>query len=128
MPHPGPLRGQALGGEGGGDLALGPGGRGMRGVGSASGTAGEDSPNGEGGVVVDRLFRIGSSRLFILALRLVGLEFLVVGIVTAATDTAFGPWIPLYWFLLAIAALLGVLCAQLLRVMLLMEGKQASEG
>jgi len=74
--------------------------------------------------VVDRLFRIGSSRLFILALRLVGLEFLVVGIVTAATDTAFGPWIPLYWFLLAIAALLGVLCAQLLRVMLLMEAKK----
>ena len=74
--------------------------------------------------MVDRLFRIGSSRLFILALRLVGLEFLVVGIVTAATDTSFGPWVPLYWFLLAFAALLGVLCAQLLRVMLLMEANQ----
>ena len=73
---------------------------------------------------MDRLFRIGSSRPLILSLRLVALEFLVTGIVTAATDTSFGPWVPLYWFLLAFAALLGVLCAQLLRVMLLMEAKQ----
>ena len=47
-----------------------------------------------------------------------------MGIVTAATDTSFGSWIPLYWFLLAFAGFLGVLCAQLLRVMLLMEAKE----
>jgi hypothetical protein len=60
----------------------------------------------------------------IVCFRVLGVALLIVGIVTAAMDKPFGGWTPIYWFLLAFASFLGVLCNEVYRVILLMEGKK----
>ena len=75
---------------------------------------------------MEKVLRLASRHELILGLRVLAVDCLATGIVTAATDTLFGSWVPLYWFLLAFAGFLGVICAQLLRVMLLIEAKQGS--
>jgi hypothetical protein len=56
--------------------------------------------------------------------RFLGVAMLIVGIVTASMDKAFGGWTPIYWFLLSFAAFFGVLCNELYRVVLLLESKK----
>jgi hypothetical protein len=60
----------------------------------------------------------------IMCYRLASVISLVIGIVTAAIDKAFGGWTPVFWFLLAFAGFFGVLCNELYRVILLMESKK----
>jgi hypothetical protein len=60
----------------------------------------------------------------IVCFRFLGVAMLIVGVVTAAVDKAFGGWTPIYWFLLSFAAFFGVICNELYRVILLLEGKK----
>jgi hypothetical protein len=60
----------------------------------------------------------------IICYRFASVISLVIGIVTAAIDKAFGGWTPVFWFLLAFAGFFGVLCNELYRVILLMESKK----
>jgi hypothetical protein len=45
-------------------------------------------------------------------MRWLGLACLIVGIVTAAMDKAFGGFTPTYWFLIAIFCLVTVTCTE----------------
>jgi hypothetical protein len=73
---------------------------------------------------MEKLLKATSRTEYIVCLRLAGVASLVVGIVTAATDKAFGGWTPIFWFLLAFAGFFGVLCNELYRIILLLEGKK----
>jgi hypothetical protein len=73
---------------------------------------------------MEKLLKATSRNGFIVCLRLAGTASLIVGIVTAAMDKAFGGWTPIFWFLLAFAGFFGVLCNELYRVILLLEAKK----
>jgi hypothetical protein len=59
---------------------------------------------------MEKLLKATSRKEFIVFLRLSGTASLIVGIVTAAMDKAFGGFTPIFWFLLAFAGFFGVLC------------------
>ena len=73
---------------------------------------------------MDKLLNFMSRKELIVFYRFLGVASLIVGIITAAMGKAFGDWTPIYWFLLAFAAFSGVLCNELYRVILLLEGKK----
>ncbi|VVB62204.1 Uncharacterised protein [uncultured archaeon] len=64
----------------------------------------------------------GSSTL-ITIYRLTGVLMLIIGIITAALDITIGGWTPIYWFLLAFSAFLGVICNMLFQMKTLLEEK-----
>jgi hypothetical protein len=73
---------------------------------------------------VKALLNTMSGNEAIICYRFLGVAGLIVGIVTAGMDKSFGGWTPIYWFLLSFAAFLGVLCNEVYRIIILMEGKK----
>jgi len=73
---------------------------------------------------MERLLKFTMKPGWVLFLRLLGISLLIVGIVTAALKLTFGGFRPILWFLLAFAAFLGVICAELFRIVALLESKR----
>jgi uncharacterized membrane protein len=57
-------------------------------------------------------------------MRLLGFACLIVGIVTAAMDKAFGGFMPILWFLLAIFCFVIVVCTEVALLRASTEGKK----
>jgi hypothetical protein len=72
---------------------------------------------------MEKLLRFTMRPAWVLFLRLSGVAMLIVGIVTAALDATFGGFAPILWFLLALAAFLGVICTELFRIVAILESK-----
>jgi len=51
-----------------------------------------------------------------MSLRLLGVAFVIVGIVSAAYDKSFAGFIPIIWFVMALCAFVGVICSTLFRI------------
>jgi Na+/citrate or Na+/malate symporter len=73
---------------------------------------------------MDKLLNFMSRKEPIVFYRLLGVALLIVGIVTAVMDKSFGGFTPIFWFLLAFASFLGVLCNQSYRAIRLLEDKK----
>ena len=56
-------------------------------------------------------------------IRYLVMVFLIVGIITAALNTAFGGFTPIVWFLLSLIALLIAICNEVLRIADFLESK-----
>lgn len=51
-----------------------------------------------------------------MSLRLLGVAFVIVGIVTASYDKSFAGFMPFMWFIMALCAFIGVICSTLFRI------------
>ena len=52
------------------------------------------------------------------------IALLIVGIVTAALNLTFGGFIPMLWFLLALVAILIIICSEITMIRELLESKK----
>jgi uncharacterized membrane protein YiaA len=73
---------------------------------------------------METLLKFTTKPGWVIFLRLLGISLLIVGIITAALNATFGGFQPILWFLLALAAFLGVICAELFRIVALLESKR----
>jgi hypothetical protein len=73
---------------------------------------------------METLLKFTTKPGWVIFLRLLGISLLIVGIITAALNATFGGFKPILWFLLALAAFLGVICAELFRIVALLESKR----
>ena len=73
---------------------------------------------------METLLKFTTKPGWVLFLRLLGISLLIVGIITAALDATFGGFQPILWVLLALAAFIGVICAELFRIVDLLESKR----
>ncbi len=72
---------------------------------------------------MDGLFKLWSRKEIIVILRVTGELILGAGVITAALNKSFGGWTPVYFFLLALAFFVLIICSGLFRIILHLENK-----
>lgn len=67
------------------------------------------------------------SEKMIMPLRMLGMFWLIVGIITALLDFHIGAFTPMVCFVLMLASFIGVICNVLFKILDIMKSKQASK-